>query len=566
MLRAHFIWPAALFAAVSLVSTQPRDLDPVGVNGSALPAFAGIQPNKIVAFRHDTAWAQIPVQVDERAMVSFAQIRQKPAFSVSTLVYTDALTWTGADPVPTFDADDELVFMARDAGGFAPAGRPKGVRSSGPAQTVAVNDPLGGPVRYVYLFESDGTLNPGAGKDLATYTYNLLGGAYKTTYNLSGNNPENSVGRGAAYEVHFSDRWILDRFRILARGSSGVDILDRHKFQFAPGNCNRTTNTFSAGGGAMIANKDGPVRAIRSVVGANSGGVTQRDWYLYEGRLDIVTFLRVHAIGSTFFFYDFSPAATGMKNHDNLNRAGVTIDGKPDAVKAGFMEWQFVTGAQGSLTTAFRRDTDITKMVQSSYYDDDIAPSWNQCTGDAFAYAASGPTTGGLPNTDPLRGPANHLTVHRINYFDPPGVTVAQAEARANAARNPLEARTEWLANEGGGTPGATVHLRLVAGDSIGLPLQVGASFGPGPIAIDTRKLHLSPDALLWLSVNGTAPEVFQGFAGRIDDRGTAAAALAIPAVPALKGIPLHLAFVTLDGAAPSGIRSISPPHTLRIQ
>jgi hypothetical protein len=548
-----------VMASTIEIGAQGRDLDPVVVTGAALPAFAGAPPAKIVAFRHDQGWAQIPVQVDERAVVSFAQIRQKPRYTASALVYTDPLTWTGADPVPAFDADDELVFMARDAGGPAPAGRPRGV-TTGPGQVVAVVDPLGGPVRYVYLFLSDGSLGPGAGRDYASYAFNLLSGGYKQTYKLSGNNPEDSFGRTARYEVHFADRWILDRTRLLTKGSSGVDILDRHKFQFAPGNCNRTTDTFSAGGGAMIANKDGPVRAIRSVVGANSGVITQRDWYLYEGRMDTSTFLRVHAIGGTFNFYDFSPAATGMRYHDNLNPGGVTVDGKPDSVAFGVLEWQMVTGPQGSLTMAFRRDTDIPsgKIKDGSFYDDDLTPSWSQCTGDPYAYAASGPTTGGLPNLDPLRGPANRLTLHRIGYYDEPGLTVTRAAARAREARQPLEGRTVHLHGDGGGRIGGTLTLRLVAADSVGLPYRVGSSLGAGPIPIDSRTLGLSPDGLLWVSVAGALPAVFAGYAGTIDARGEARAAVHVPVLPVLAGLKIHSAFVTVDPGSPSGIRAIS--------
>jgi hypothetical protein len=553
-----------LLLLVSFGSSQGRDLDPVLLAGAALPGFAGDIPARIVAFRYDQGWVQIPVQVDERAVVSFAQIRQRAAYAVSTLVYTDPLTWTGPDPVPTFDADDELVFMARDAGGPAPAGQPKGT-VPGKGQTVAIVDPLDGTVRHAYLFLSDGSLAPGAGKDYAGYAYNLVSGSYRQTYNLGGSNPEDSWARTVRYEVHFADRWILDHLRILAGAASRADILDRHKFQYAPGICSRTTDTFSAGGGAMIANVDGPVRAIRSVVGANSGVITQRDWYVYEGRLDTITFLRVHAIGGTWDFYDYSPAAVGMTYHDNLNPAGVTVDGNPDGVGPGVLEWQLVTGAQGALTMAFRRDTDMLKIVETSFYDDDTSPTWAQCTGDAFAYAASGPQTGGLPNTDPLRGPANHLTNFRIAYFDAPGMTPVRAAARANEARNPLLAHTLHLGGDGVLRPGGTVALRLTAAGSAGLAYRLGSSFGLGPIPIDTRLLGLAPDALLWLSVGGLVPEVFVGYAGWIDARGDAAAALRIPALPALVGVDIHSAFVTLDARAPSGVREISPTFSLRV-
>ena len=70
---------------------------------------------------------------------------------MSALVYTSPNTWTGADPNAKFDADDELVFMARDAGVQAPVGtRPTGT-AAGSSEAVRVTDPLvSGAEGYVY--------------------------------------------------------------------------------------------------------------------------------------------------------------------------------------------------------------------------------------------------------------------------------------------------------------------------------------------------------------------------------------------------------------------------------
>jgi hypothetical protein len=106
--------------------------------------------------------------------------------------------------------------------------------------------------------------------------------------------------------------------------------------------------------------------------------------------------------------------------------------------------------------------------------------------------------------------------------------------------------------------PGGAVSLALTATDAAGLAYQVGSSFGTGPIPIDKRKVDLSPDGLLAGSVGGWWPSVFAGYRGVIDSKGQALAAIHIPNVPALVGMHLHSAFVTLDPAAPSGIRSIS--------
>ncbi|MBN2492479.1 MAG: SBBP repeat-containing protein, partial [Planctomycetes bacterium] len=106
--------------------------------------------------------------------------------------------------------------------------------------------------------------------------------------------------------------------------------------------------------------------------------------------------------------------------------------------------------------------------------------------------------------------------------------------------------------------PGGQVNLALHASGDAGLPYQIGSSLGSGPIPIDTRRIELSPDPLLVFSTSGTAPTIFQTYAGVLDASGRAQAAIHIPNIPALIGIWLYTAFVTLDPQAPSGIRSIS--------
>jgi len=113
---------------------------------------------------------------------------------------------------------------------------------------------------------------------------------------------------------------------------------------------------------------------------------------------------------------------------------------------------------------------------------------------------------------------------------------------------------------EGSGTarPGGTVSLSILATGSLGLPYQLGSSLGAGPIPFDNRKLGLSTDAILVVSVNDLWPSVFSSYRGVIDRKGQAKAAINIPNIVALIGVRLHTAFVTLDPSAPSGIKSIS--------
>lgn len=118
------------------------------------------------------------------------------------------------------------------------------------------------------------------------------------------------------------------------------------------------------------------------------------------------------------------------------------------------------------------------------------------------------------------------------------------------------------------GTPriGNAITLLLRATDGAGIPYQVGTSLGTGPIPIDNRQLGLSPDDLLVVSANGYWPAIFPGYRGVIDSKGQAMAAINIPYIPALIGVRLHSAFVTLGPSEPSGIRSISNTTTFTIE
>jgi hypothetical protein len=412
-----------------------------------------MDPDELVAFRWAGAWQQIPLQVDERAVVSFDAVYDGVGGSwcgascgggYTRLDYTDAGTFAGADPDPALDADDEIAFMAADAGadraGMAPA--PAGTTGGGIELTVL--DPLTCEIGYVYLFKQTGVLDPGAGQQYVTYDFDLLSGPYLTTYNLTTDpNPENTTVTTAVYERHFIDRWVQDELRIFAGGATGVDILDRHKTAFLPDYCGRTEDSFTGRDGstdvegAFVANRVGPVRAIRSYVGANSGPRSQRQHVYYREREDETSFLRVHAIPSIMVFHDYSAAAVGMTYANNNNPLGVTIDGTPDVVTPGKLDWELVTGAQGSLVVAGWVETDLA-VTETSFYRDDAGST--MCTGDDSAsYGASGAyVDGGIADTDPVNPVSGSLAGVRVLYFDAPGLTTAQAAQRGEWARTPL--------------------------------------------------------------------------------------------------------------------------------
>lgn len=425
-------------------STLARPLDPVVFTGADVPTLVGSAPGDVVAFRWSGAWTQIPVQVDERKLINFTTVYNNIGGyggNVTTLGYADAGTFAGADPVPTLDADDEIALMARDAGGSAPlaTANPAGTLA-GTGVRVTIADALDGGVGYAYLFRRSGALPPGAGEQYVTYTFALTSGPYLTTYDIaSGPNPETSTIVTPRYQRRFTDRWIQTELRITADGATGVDILDRNKPMFGPGVCGRTEETFSNAEGAFVVNKSGPVRALRSYVGANSGPITQREHVYYAGREDARTFLRVHAIPGVMDVFDYSPAAAGMTYRTSAATAGVLVDGVPDTLPTTQTTWEQVTGAQGTLTMAVSLTTDVASLSIVAYQLDDSTPPVAQCTGDAFAYGTSGPwVNSAIPNTDPRNPPFNSLRTDRILYFDGPGLGATEAQTRAGWALTPL--------------------------------------------------------------------------------------------------------------------------------
>ncbi|HZP56844.1 MAG TPA: hypothetical protein VFC53_04730 [Dehalococcoidia bacterium] len=455
-------WPLIAVASLFALALPPgrvraagglnRPEDPVVITGASVPLLQGAAPSAVVAFAWNAGWQQVPVQVDERFTQNFSAIYDNtpPPFSstnINVLVYADPNTFTGADPDPTLDADDEIAFMAKDAGDLAPGGAQPAHTVPGSGERLTITDPLPpGGTGYVYLFRQDGTLDPGAGQSYVSYAFNLLSGNYKTTYHLAGGpNAENSTVTTPFYSHHFSDRWVDDELRVTAGASTGVDILDRHKALFAPGNCVRSEDTFDNGDGsfpgegAFIVNKVGPVRAIRAYIGANSGPNTERDHIFYAQRQDIRTYLRVHAIPSVMDFFDYSPAATGMTYANDRNPAGVTIDGVPDSPAAGALQWELVTGAQGSLVMAGQAITNIAGFAYTSYYEDNATNPTTQCTGDADAYGSSGLWVNtSVPCTDPGLSCTSNLQAVRTVYYEPPGETASGAAALASRATTPL--------------------------------------------------------------------------------------------------------------------------------
>jgi hypothetical protein len=399
----------------------------------------GVDPDKVAAFRWDgAAWEEIPVQVDQRFPYFLANGRSSfsvysgtdeeltyayapdahsaaeeawkkvfgdcsaryataaenaslpsyaspaPSGSLDTVGYTGAMQ----DPVPTIDDDDEISFMARDAGAPVPAGHtPPPGTSNG--QAIKVADPASpGTAGYVYLFEratgssfnASNTPYVSMARDanadewVDRYTWapddpekigtsntgygpNLPGTVCRTSpANDGGITAVDGVSRASTdrvprdgvtvttptYKLTATGRWMVRSFQVTApstTNSYGPDLISRWKgraFQQSPDSSvsvvgfedeqvNWEVNS------ALLGWRAGPVRAIREVWGADSGtNVTKTELYYRDA--DVYNYhVRVHPIppDGLYTSWDYNPGKVSTY-YDLVKPDGVAIDGVND--------------------------------------------------------------------------------------------------------------------------------------------------------------------------------------------------------------------------------------------
>jgi hypothetical protein len=127
-------------------------------------------------------------------------------------------------------------------------------------------------------------------------------------------------------------------------------------------------------------------------------------------------------------------------------------------------------------------------------------------------------------------------------------------------------ARFTGLLGLGIAGPGSSQDLRFSDPASAGRFYFAASSGGSVPgIPIDTRVLPLNFDLLLQLTLGGLPP-LLNGYVGVLDADGIAAGRITFIGFPQLVGLRFVTAFLVLDPAAPSGIRTISNAHETLVQ
>ncbi|UCF67211.1 MAG: hypothetical protein JSV80_15755, partial [Acidobacteriota bacterium] len=185
-------------------NARSRGDEPVLAYGSSFSAFQGRLLSDLALFRYDpdaVAFEPIPFQIDERIEKLFNEGLE---FEFRETIY-DVL---GEDD-GRLDADDELVFIYRDAGPRARAEAPWPECAEEIRYEIAAIDTRPGvsnPTGWVYLFAGTGL----ARSSEQRVSWDLL--------------PSSAIS-SACIELGFTDRWLLTELRVFPPCGSGIDLI-----------------------------------------------------------------------------------------------------------------------------------------------------------------------------------------------------------------------------------------------------------------------------------------------------------------------------------------------------
>ena len=361
------------------------------------------------------SYIQIPFQVDKKfnryisnfasnctqagpfcvGFGAYAGADQQPSYVYDRDIYkyTDGTcfaTPTGGpeqDPIPGLDDNDEMAFLAKDAGAQAPPGAPvpSGITD---IRAVRIDDPSvpGSPPVYAYVGLSDGTVKRAYNADngYMRYVRDDQSFRYYQTSGNYGNAPKGTIcddngnvtatnvprrpldtawvltpryafqyGQPASPGVPaLPGRWILRGVRVnpdkkatkplASPDDYGPPLVDQWKaraYAQTPQDktpcCGFETEQFSWGGSSVtLGEKVGPVRVIRTTWGSDSGTNTVRNEIFYPDMIVQQTYLRVHPIpplGGIFSYWDHT-AGVITKYYNPEQKDGVPVDGVNDEV------------------------------------------------------------------------------------------------------------------------------------------------------------------------------------------------------------------------------------------
>lgn len=353
-----------LQTAQATSTTLDRPQEPIVTTGTDFADFLGAPIDELVLYQHDGGtWSPIPFQIDEVSITG-----------------TFVMTEDGL-----LDANDQLVFMAMDAGDSTTDWPVDALARLNPRYVLTATDPLDpAGTSHVYLYRSSTLAR-------STDSYVMWDEPAQTLNALS-------------YTVGFD----TDNFfgiADLTLNGSGVDILDRQKIRgdivvlFFGAEISRTsfteeslltliTQTVTIDFPAL-----GPIRAAggTDLFGFSFfGAKAEINLALPLADIDVAPFTVAHFdyFQTTFDLND--PAGTGLSpaTYYDSNSTSVTIDGLSDAVPTTPPpDWTQIDGTLGGWVTL--RNIDPANGNLTNAYLDDSTLDPND-TGDQQSYGDHG--------------------------------------------------------------------------------------------------------------------------------------------------------------------------------
>jgi hypothetical protein len=346
--------------------TLSRSEDPVVIKASALAALADADIASLAALGWDgSALVPIPFQVDERA-------------KDGKFVYTQGPKANPGDGEQKYNGEDELVFMAWDAAGQAPADAASPCEAKRGAE-VEVKDGKGGSA-WIYVLEC-AAAPPRSDKDYVQHVVESDRDWVKTD------------------RYHFSEKRgesFFDRLALAGpSGAVGPNLVDRIKgrgHMEAISGLVKIDTPESDLKGSIQCWIDGPVRVVHlmiafidlSVIKLNLGGQSENLFYAnyFVTPIQVNTPINPGSVLSTFnmrYAIDWRKEMDGAKYYDPVNTKGVTLDGKMSDDEKSLdyeteRDWYGLAGPQGNIIVHAAMPEKWRKIVKLKlYYVDDLA-------------------------------------------------------------------------------------------------------------------------------------------------------------------------------------------------
>lgn len=395
----------------TLQNSLTRQRDPIVVQGSRLAALSGAALDDLFVYSYtDSTWRQIPFQFDEVEPIGNTYVRTE-----------DGL----------LDSNDELAFLARDAGLQAPPGAwiPDGLSTGFARYELRVVDPLHPSEQaWAYVYRSPSLALVPGGAYLTVSTDTIDSPFYSATVNFS-----QTLGlTGLTLNGHGVD--ILDQSHVSIKG-----VVGPCPFCIPIQYCEDDLLTLITNTGSLSDTVPPGEYAVRFVDGVASGdgsAIYPASLRLGSGTLDLSAIAAGLPSGVTLQELRLSldllnPIANGYAParyyNSNTAAAGVPIDGAPDSVPTTLASWSQVDGAFGTLVQLGQVQVAGTSAFQ--YYLDNASASATDCHGDDGAYGENG------ARVAPFSG---MITVTQQLYIAPPLGQAAGATYQSYAA-NPLQ-------------------------------------------------------------------------------------------------------------------------------